>query len=93
MINDSTVYTRVEQFKNPLARTKITEWLEYKNEKLVLIKELIDARNRLLEEKEEEQKNLAEYILKSEKRLLELNTITQKLITEACNLEISYISK
>lgn len=94
VINDSTVYTQVEQFKNPLARTKITEWLEYKNEKLVLIKELIDARNRFLEEKkEEEQKNLAEYILKSEKRLLELNTITQKLITEACNLEISYISK
>lgn len=94
IINDSTVYTQVEQFKNPLARSKITEWLDNKNEKLQLIKGLNDARNRFLEEqKEEERKKTGEYILKSEKRLLELNSIAQKALTEACNLEITYISK
>ena len=94
VINDSTVYTQVEQFKNPLARTKISEWLVNRFEKQLLIKELNDSRNSFFEEKrEEKQKEISEYILNSEKKLLELNIKTKTTLTEACNLEIIYISK
>ncbi len=94
VINDSTVYTTLEQFTNPLARTKITEWLGNKNNLKLLINELNEARNKfLVEEKAEEREKIGEHILNSEKKLLELNIITQKALHEACNLEITYNNK
>ncbi len=94
VINDSTVYTDLEQFKNPLARIKITEWLNQKREIKQLIKELNDSRNKfLVEEKEEKKTEIGNYILNSEKTLLTLNHSLQTLLTEACNLEITYNTK
>ncbi len=94
VINDSTVYTTLEQFTNPLARTKITEWLGNKNNLKLLIIDLNEARNKfLVEEKAEERKKIVEHILNSEKKLLELNITTQKALHEACNLEIIHNNK
>ena len=94
VINDSTIYTELEQFKNPLASAKITDWLNQKKDIKLLIKELNEARNRFLgEEKSEERKKIGDTILNSEKKLQELNISSQKLLTEACNLEITHNTK
>lgn len=94
VINDSTIYKQVEQFINPLARKIITEWLDKKKEKLSVTNELNELRNRFLTEVgNDKQRDLSKKILNLEIKLLELNTLTQKMLTEACNLEITYLSK
>jgi hypothetical protein len=90
VINDSTIYTKPEQFIHLQARAKINEWIKL-NAAIEKVKnDLSTWRESFeLEETEEAKNKLSDRILTSEALLIDLKKQASECLTEAVNLEIS----
>ena len=90
VINDSTIYTKPEQFIHLQARAKINEWIKL-NAAIEKVKnDLSTWRESFeLEETEEAKNKLSDRILTSEALLIDLKKQAGECLIEAVNLEIS----
>ena len=94
VINDSTIYTRFEQFQSTEALNRFKEWLKMKKELQILKNELQQMREHYsITQKTEEKNILMRKILDSEQKLIDLEKLAQQKLLEACNLEVKYIER
>jgi len=94
VINDSTIYTRFEQFQSTQALSRFKEWLKMKKELQILKNELQQMREHYsITQKTEEKNILMRKILDSEQKLIDLEKLAQQKLLEACNLEVKYIER
>lgn len=94
VINDSTIYTKPEQFIHLQARAKINEWIKL-NMTIEKVKNDLSTwrESYELEETEEAKNKLSDRILTSEALLIDLKKQANECLTEAVNLEISNSGK
>ena len=94
VINDSTIYTKPEQFVHLQARAKINEWIKLNADIEKVKTDLSTWRESFEVEETEEAKNkLSDRILTSEALLIDLKKQAGECLTEAVNLEISNSGK
>ena len=94
VINDSTIYTKPEQFVHLQARVKINEWIKLNADIEKVKTDLSTWRESFeLEETEEAKNKLSDRILTSEALLIDLKKQASECLTEAVNLEISNSGK
>ena len=94
VINDSTIYTKPEQFVHLQARAKINEWIKLNADIEKVKTDLSTWRESFeLEETEEAKNKLSDRILTSEALLIDLKKQAGECLTEAVNLEISNSGK
>ena len=94
VINDSTIYTKPEQFVHLQARAKINEWIKLNADIEKVKTDLSTWRESFeLEETEEAKNKLSDRILTSEALLIDLKKQANECLTEAVNLEISNSGK
>ena len=94
VINDSTIYTKPEQFVHLQARAKINEWIKLNADIEKVKTDLSTWRESFeLEETEDAKNKLSDRILTSEALLIDLKKQASECLTEAVNLEISNSGK
>lgn len=90
VINDSTIYTKPEQFIHLQARAKINEWIKLNADIEKVKTDLSTWRDSYeLEETEDAKNKLSDRILTSEALLIDLKKQAGECLIEAVNLEIS----
>jgi len=92
VVNDSTVYHSVSQFKNPAALNGWNELTKLTEDYKVKTKELTDLRAKYeLAENEENRKALTPKILETENKVLEMKKLLSTKTVEIRNIESNYI--
>jgi len=92
IINDSTVYTSPEQFKNTNVLPVITEWEQLVREIETIKINLEKLRSDFdIEINLKNKSEITQQILQSEKRLLTATQKSNQLLTTAVNSEITYL--
>ena len=92
IINDSTVYTKPEQFKSQTAMSNIIEWRRLSTETDKIKHTLNDLR--LLYENElnlTKKSEIGNQIIQSEQKLITTRKRVNEILIEAVNMEINYI--
>jgi hypothetical protein len=92
VVNDSTVYHSVSQFKNPAALNGWNELSKLTEDYKVKTKELTDLRAKYeLAENDENRKALTPKILETENKVLEMKKLLSTKTVEIRNIESNYI--
>jgi tetratricopeptide (TPR) repeat protein len=93
IINDTTVYRNVSDFKNPIAVTRFKEWTKLKEDLKVAKVELDQKRKQYAAtEKAEDKETIARTIITLERKIESLESTEKNKFTEICNEEIKFLN-